>query len=229
MAGGRLASVTARPLLPTWASITVTVLAAVAVISLIQHFAEQNEQLAEQNRLLRETQDRGAYTTAAPRTPAVGDRLPPVSLADLNGSMATVPTLFAQGGVVAFLTTTCPFCEASLPQWSNVAATLSEAGMPFVAISLHDLEATRAYATEHGIAWPIWVAADADSVRELRVNAVPVTAIVSSTAEITQIWRGQLLSADVELILQAAEQPLADFPSPERDGVPAAQPKEQQR
>jgi peroxiredoxin len=87
-----------------------------------------------------------------------------------------------------------------------MAGTLTDAGIPFVAISLDDPEKTRTYATDHGITWPLWTAADSSRIRELRVSSVPVTAIVSTHAEITQIWRGQLRSASVEGILQAAKQ-----------------------
>jgi hypothetical protein len=87
-----------------------------------------------------------------------------------------------------------------------VAATLGDAGIPFVAISLDDPEETRAYAAEHGITWFLWTAADSSSIRELRVNSVPLTAIVSTNAEITQVWRGQLRGADVEGILRAARE-----------------------
>jgi peroxiredoxin len=199
MESGRLAASMSRPLLPNWASIAITSLAAIAVVSLVWH-------LSEQNRLLREAHVPGGVNAAATRTPLIGDRLPRIGLVQLDGATATVPDLVAGGGVVAFLTTTCPFCEASLPQWGEVAATLRDAGIPFVAISLDDPEETRAFVAEHGITWSLWTAADPSRAREFRVNAVPLTAIVSTNAEITQIWRGQLRGADVESILRAARE-----------------------
>lgn len=199
MGSGRLTTTSKRPLFPNWASIAITFLAAVAVVSLVWH-------LAEENRLLGEAQIAHVANAAPARTPDVGDRLAPIGLVHLDGATATVTNLVAGGGVVAFLTTTCRFCEASLAQWGEVAATLGAAGIPFVAISLNDLEETRAFATEHGITWSLWTAADSSVIGELRVNSVPLTAIVSTDAEITQIWRGQVRSGDVEAILQAVSE-----------------------
>jgi len=194
---GRFAT---RTILPNWASITVTVLASVAVVVLVQN-------LAQENRMLRATLLELTDTSATPRAPAVGDTLPAIRLVHVDGpDEATVGTLLPEGGVVAFLTTTCPFCEASLPQWNDMATSLSDAGVPFVGISLSDIEATRAYAAQHGITWPLWVVAEAASIRELRVSSVPVTVIVSAQVEIRQIWRGRLQSSDKENILQAARE-----------------------
>jgi peroxiredoxin len=196
MGSRRVTTTLKRPLFPNWASIAITSLAAVAVVSLVWH-------LAEENRLLGEAEIAHVANAAPTRTPDVGDRLAAIDLVQLDGATATVTSLVAGGGVVAFLTTTCPFCEASLAQWGEVAATLAAAQIPFVAISLDNPEETRAFATDHGITWSLWAAHDSSRVRELRVNSVPVTAIVSPNAEITKIWRGQLRSADVDECLDA--------------------------
>ena len=75
-----------------------------------------------------------------------GDQLPIVSLADLAGRPATLTDLLPRGGVIGFLTTTCPFCKQTLPAWGRLARAYAAREVPFVGVSLDDAASTRAYA-----------------------------------------------------------------------------------
>ena len=174
-----------RPLLPNWGSVAITALAVIATLALVGSLAVQNRQLKQALAL-------GEGGPAAARTPIVGDQLPSVQLISSAGEEQDLLDLVRGGGVVAFLTTTCRFCEASLPAWEKVAQGLAGTGTPFVALSLHGQEQTREFATSKGVAFPLWVLADPTERALLQINAVPVTALVSPTGEIRQIWRGQV-------------------------------------
>ena len=147
--------------------------------------------LASENRLL-ERQLAQMRATSPVRMIAVGDTLPDTPLLGLDGTRDSLGSLLSAGGVVAFLTTTCPYCEATLPQWGRLAAASAGAGSAFVGVSLHALEQTRAYAAAHRIGWPLRVIAPDAEGQAPPVAAVPLTLVLDAGGTVRWLWRGPL-------------------------------------
>jgi peroxiredoxin len=136
-----------------------------------------------------------------PESYQLGEQLPNVGLVDLSGEAVGLQDLTAEVGVLAFLTTTCPYCRNSLPVWEEVHSELTSRGLPLIGISFDPLENTRHYADEHGIEWPVYVlASDAD--RDLlKVAAVPLTISITPAGVVTGVWFGELAPEDSSQII----------------------------
>ncbi|MFQ5744159.1 MAG: TlpA family protein disulfide reductase [Acidobacteriota bacterium] len=115
---------------------------------------------------------------------------------------------------MAFLTTTCPYCEASIPVWSELAEDLSHAGIPFVGVSLHSLEQTRAFQSSQSIQWPLWVLSNPSEKSDLKVRSVPLTVLVGEDGQqMVAVWVGALKEQDVEEISERALKAQSDAPA----------------
>ena len=81
------------------------------------------------------------------------------------------------------LTTTCPFCRATLPVWAVLADSLARLGkghIRVVAISLDSLGQSRRYAAEHGIRYPVVTLLSEKLRRLYRARWVPQTIVLNS-------------------------------------------------
>ena len=173
----------------SWLSNAIFLLAAIGVSWLIFSLAQENRQLKAQ---LRQQQ-----ASPLELSMAAGESVPEVDLVNLEGGKGELRELMAEGGVLAFLTTTCPYCRETLPIWSELAAMYEDRGVPFVWVSLHDQALTEAYAREQGLERPMWLTADPDAVPELRVDAVPFTVLVGPGSTVEQVWLGPLTPPDI--------------------------------
>lgn len=137
-------------------------------------------------------------------TLVAGADLPATPLASATGEEAVLDEMLATGGVVVFLTTTCPYCEATLPRWTDLAARFAERDVPFVGVSLDPRPATDEYARAHRLAWPLWVPADGfGAIPE--VVRVPLTVLVGADGTVLESWLGVLTPAQAEQILAALD------------------------
>ncbi len=184
-----------------WATSTLVVLAAGAVGSLVWT-------LAEQNRVLKSAVARLGSLNSSRPTLSAGDSVPSIELTDVQGRSQNLAELVHGGAVVAFLTTTCRFCESTLPAWTELSDRLATGGIPFVAVSLDDLEASKDFARSAGISWDLWAPSDPSATWDLGVSVVPLTVIVSSQGDIQEAWRGALSNDDVSRIRERAEEVL---------------------
>lgn len=163
--------------------------------------------LVMQNRTLRDALSSSRRT--APESYQLGEQLPNVGVVDLSGESLELQDLTAEVGVLAFLTTTCPYCRNSLPVWEDVHSELTSRGLPLIGISFDPLENTRRYADEHSIEWPLYVlASDAD--RDLlKVGGVPLTISIAPAGVITGVWFGELAPEDSTQIIGEVTRTLA--------------------
>ncbi|MFQ5745160.1 MAG: TlpA family protein disulfide reductase [Acidobacteriota bacterium] len=182
-----------RVLLPTWASSTMMLLAAGAVGFLIWS-------LADQNRDLKRALAQGLDSAQAAHSMSAGDRIPSIRTVDLEGIDHNLSEITEAGGVVAFFTTSCPYCEETLPSWSELHSDLAARDIAFVALSLQDSDRTREYATSHTIHWPVWSLVDRTQAAALAVTRVPTTALVAPGGLIIELLAGVLGRDDIETI-----------------------------
>lgn len=192
-----------KPLVPEWLSSALLLVGAAGVAFLIFSLVFENRDLKVEISELR------AAAASAANMMSVDDVIPATLLSDMAGGTAQLSDLVGHGGVIAFLTTTCPYCEQTLPQWGDIAALSQERGVPFVAVSLHDATLTAAYAKGQGVEWPLWVVDELADATELGVSSVPFTVLVGADGEVSRVWLGALRDADSAAVMAAAEQELA--------------------
>ena len=185
---------------PEWVGTALFLTLAIGVAYVMWALVSQNGELKDEIARLR-TQSSILGASMQP-----GDQMPPVSLSDLAGRAAALTDLVPDGGVIVFLTTTCPFCKETLPAWNRLAGAYAASDVPFVGISLDDPERTRAYADSMRVAWPHWIAEEPLAASaELKVPLVPLTVLVGRTNAVERVWHGALTDADVRALLQLLE------------------------
>jgi len=133
----------------------------------------------------------------------------------LAGEAATLSELVSRGGVIAFLTTTCPYCKEMLPVWAQLSEQYAARGVPFAGVMLDTVEATAQYVTEESVGFPVW-ALMAPAAAGLKVAIVPYTMLVEPGAVVRSVWPGVLdptetatLAAALDHELFAAQQMLS--------------------
>ena len=141
--------------MPEWVNSALFLTLAVGTAYVMWALVSENRELKSDIAQLRAQ----SSSTLGPSLQA-GDTLPAVLLTDLAGRPSALSNIVPRGGVIAFLTTTCPFCKETLPAWERLAEAYAASGVPFVGVSLDDAERTRSYVTEMGVAWPLWLPYD---------------------------------------------------------------------
>ncbi|MEO8451308.1 MAG: TlpA disulfide reductase family protein [Gemmatimonadota bacterium] len=96
--------------------------------------------------------------------------------------------------VLFVLTTTCPYCKATLPVWAALADSLQRGfrHVRVMALSLDSLGKTAAYAAEHRIRYPV-ATFPTDKLRRLyRAGSVPQTVVLNAMGEVLYAHVGKL-------------------------------------
>lgn len=184
-----------RPLVADWLSNTLLLIGAAGVAFLLWSLATENRALKRQLSEIR------AALAPPQNLLGVGDLVGDTPLLGLDGDRRVLRDLVDGGGVVVFLTTTCPYCEQTLPTWGQIAAGAADRGLPFVGVSLHDESLTREYAAAHQIEWPLWVLENPLAGLDLNVQSVPYTVLVREGGTVSRAWLGALTRRETEDLL----------------------------
>jgi len=146
------------------------------------HLVQQNHTLTQRNQSF----VRGAAE------PHAGLYVASYPTRTLDGAPVTLGAL-GQRQLVIFFRTTCPYCRASTPAWTTIAAQLAD--HPEVAVygvALDSAPAARTYAAAHGLRFPVIARPDPRLVALYRVGGVPVVLILNEHARITYARLGVL-------------------------------------
>jgi peroxiredoxin len=85
-----------------------------------------------------------------------GNTAPALSLKDLNGQNYSLPALLEKGPVVAaFFKISCPVCQFTFPFLERLYKSYGGDGVTFLGISQDDAKATKKFASEHGVTFPM--------------------------------------------------------------------------
>jgi peroxiredoxin len=108
-----------------------------------------------------------------------GDPFPQLTINTTDGQALTIPDAFAGDFAVVLFNrgAWCPFCTAQLRAFERASATLAEAGIRVVALSVDDKETAAEMAAENKLTFPVGYGADAPAVSALTgafVNPDPV-------------------------------------------------------
>lgn len=97
--------------------------------------------------------------------------------------------------VVFVLTTSCPYCKATLPIWARMADSLGHPGatrVQVIALSLDSLDTSRRYAEEHQLQYPMATFPTTKLKRLYRANLVPTTAVLDHEGRVLYAHAGLL-------------------------------------
>lgn len=129
--------------------------------------------------------------------PYRGYAVPTFRTTTLAGDTMTVGEVADSGGkqLVFVLTTTCPFCQATLPVWAALADSVGRlVGKPtqVVALSLDSIPATARYVARHGLRYPVGRFPDWKVAQLFRARSVPQTLVLDHRGEVVFAHIGQL-------------------------------------
>lgn len=192
---------------PEWASSALALVLAAAAAFLIWSLAAENKQLNAEITDLYAQLNSLQETTALQVSFAEGDTIPDTPVVGLAGETATLSALVARGGVIAFLTPTCPYCKEMLPVWAELSAQYAARGVPFAGVMLDTAEATAQYATEESVEFPLWALVD-PAAAELKVAIVPYTMLVGAGGIVRDVWSGILEETETAMLVAALDSEL---------------------
>ncbi len=193
--------------IPEWASSALTLVIAAGAAFLIWSLAAENRQLNAEITDLYAERNSLQETTALQLSLAEGETVPDTPVVGPAGETATLSELVTRGGVIAFLTTTCPYCQEMLPVWAQVSEQYAARGVPFVGVMLDTAAATRQYVTEHSVEFPLWALAD-PATADVKVAIVPYTLLVEGGAVVRDTWPGFLDPTETAMLAAALDDEL---------------------
>lgn len=169
--------------------IALLAVALVLALSLVLVLARQN------GRLLAEYNDLDRRAT----TPHAGVWVPTFEAVSLDGQPVTVGHTAPAGKQVIFiLTTTCPYCRASIPAWTRIAAAAS--GIPGASawgISLDSAAASKRYARQYHLPYSVILFPEPKLAHLYRARTVPQTIVVDENGHVIYAHSGVLTGAPV--------------------------------
>jgi peroxiredoxin len=127
--------------------------------------------------------------------------------------------------VLFVLTTTCPFCKATLPVWARLADSLHRLGtghIRVIALSLDSVERTRRYATQHDLQFAVATFPNNKLRRLYRAGSVPQTVVLDAGGEVLYARVGRLEAGPVLDSIYGAVGPKPIARSSVAGGSPAA-------
>lgn len=125
-----------------------------------------------------------------------------------------------QRQLLYFLTTSCPYCRASIPAWKELTRWAPD-DISVVAVALDSAHLVEAYRRQQGLELPIIVLSDRRLRALYRVNRVPLTMVVDESGRVLAARIGELSgSAAVDSIRRAVSgHTIVDGSTQEPEGV----------
>lgn len=162
--------------------------------------------LALQNRRLA-----ARYAALYERTlrPQPGIYMPTVRAVTLEGDTVTLGEAAEGERQVLFVfTTTCPYCQATVPAWNRIAGildTLSAHQVAVFGLVVDSPDVAAAFAAEHGLRFPVVRFTRSKDRVLYRTGRVPETRVLDSYGRIVYAWAGVLeTDAAVDSVIAAA-------------------------
>lgn len=127
--------------------------------------------------------------------------MPASALLPLDDDAGDWLEVLRNGGAIAVFTTTCGFCQETVPLWGTLAARLRHVGGGIIGIFLDEVESTKRFIRENDLAWPVVLLAR-DRIAGLRMSLVPVTASVAPDGRVLAVVTGALTPAQVDYLVE---------------------------
>ena len=97
------------------------------------------------------------------------------------------------------LSTSCPFCNNTLPLWNKLSMDLNSTNCNVIGISIHNLGQTIKYVESAEVRFYV-VSADSVFLTQFKIFSVPETILIKGDGTIKKIWRGELSKSNIEEI-----------------------------
>jgi peroxiredoxin len=100
--------------------------------------------------------------------------------------------------------TTCPYCEESLPRIEDVVRTGAGPAIMPVAVSIHGPAETARFVVTHPISFRVVCADSSDEFqRRYEISGVPTTILIDGRGIVQKVWEGDV-TADLAATIRAA-------------------------
>ncbi|MDX1610324.1 MAG: TlpA disulfide reductase family protein [Halofilum sp. (in: g-proteobacteria)] len=138
---------------------------------------------------------------SAPQAPrVVGTASPAVELPGLDGQPRSLAEFDGRVILLNFWATWCPPCLEEIPALSALQAQLGNRGLQVIGLALDEREATREFAAELGIDYPVLIGGDAAFALSERFGnlpaTLPYTAVIDREGIIRAVHRGALTQSE---------------------------------
>lgn len=145
---------------------------------------------------VRDLNEQYAETLWRTRELSAGMFVPTFQASTLTGEPVTVGTAEGEGRQVLFVfTTTCPYCQSTLPAWKEIVATLDTVTSVPVAvygISLSATDVTERYVEENRLPYPVLRFPEEKLAHIYRARSVPLTVVLNAEGRVIHSRLGEL-------------------------------------
>lgn len=151
---------------------------------------------------------RGGASPPPSAGPAVGEMLRPIDARNLEGRDVRLAFDNAERETVLLVwTTTCPACQANLPNWLALVERFGER-YDFVGLSLDSVEATKSYVAARALPFEVFVATDPAAFKtRYDIAGVPETIHAGRDGQVRGSWLGVLPKDFLDRGLMGGEEP----------------------
>ena len=165
--------------------------------------------LGTQNRSL---EQRYATLAEQARLPYPGLAVPAFDAATLAGDSVRIgESREGSAQILFFLTTTCPYCKATLPAWNRIASEAGSRGeFAIYGIQLDSAQSGLEYAEAHGLGFPLVTLPDPRIQQWYRVHIVPTTVVLDRTGLVVYARGGEITAQEtIDSVLAASTKALS--------------------
>lgn len=126
--------------------------------------------------------------------PYVGMFVPAFTSATTDGGTVDVAHPRKGRQVIFVFNATCPYCRASIPEWTRISQAVEAANGrgSAIGVSLDSPDTAKAYATRHSLRYPVAVFPDRRTSSIYRTRTVPVTMVVDTAGRVVLARIGEL-------------------------------------
>ena len=121
---------------------------------------------------------------------AEGSVAPAFVLPDLSGKTVSLSELKGHVVILDFWATWCPPCRREIPDFVNLQNEYGSRGLQIVGIALDEQEKVQAFASQHGMNYPVLIGSD-DVVRRYGgIDGIPTTFVIDRKGKIVGRFEG---------------------------------------
>lgn len=135
----------------------------------------------------------------------IGDPLPAIEASRPGGGdVVRLSEIVPPGepAVIAFLTTTCRYCDEMRPMWAEIAESAADRRIHFVSVLLDEDEPGAAFG---GLPGTVVSISEPEARRSLAVPVVPMTVVLGRDGTVIRVWRGAQARRVTATILDVAD------------------------
>ena len=129
------------------------------------------------------------------------------SMEDLKGNIRNITDWKGKVVLLNFWATWCPPCLKEIPDFIELQNQYKSAGFQIIGIAVDNIEDVTAFATSHGMNYPV-IPAETEAI-ELgqrygnTIGALPYSVFINQKGDVTHTFMGELSKLKVEEILQS--------------------------